>query len=464
MAIGRKRRKRQRSLFVESGSLRTPGHPFYERLNKVLEKHGFDEFVEQECSRFYAGNVGRPGVPPGVYFRMLMIGYFEKLDSERGIAWRCRDSLALREFLGFELNESPPDHSTVSRTRRLMDVETHQSVFSWILRVLAKAGLVKGETIGIDSTTLEANAALRSIVRKDTGEGYEDYLRQLAASSGIETPTRADLARLDKDRKGKGSNDDWQNPHDPDAQIVKMKSGKTHLSHKDEHAVDMATGVVLAVTLHGGAKGDTKCLPETLAKADEEVYRLWEDLGGETIAEDREVVTDKSYHSNETLLRLKHEGYRTYISEPARGRRCWQGKEEHRDAVYENRRRIHRARGKRLLRRRGEVLERGFTHYLDSGGMRRTHLRRHPNILKRLLVQVASFNLGILMRKLVGAGTPRELAAQFSGLISALNRLLAPTRTLCRVSVATWVSRFGSVALLPRLQTRLLPTGLATGC
>lgn len=425
MAMGRKKRKKQRSLFVESSALRTPGHPFYERLNKLLSKHSFDEFVEKTCARFYAGNVGRPGIPPGVYFRMLMVGYFEKLDSERGIAWRCRDSLALREFLGYELNENPPDHSTVSRTRRLIDVETHQSVFSWVLEVLAKAGLVKGETIGIDSTTLEANAALRSIVRKDTGQEYEEYLRQLAESSGIETPTRADLARLDKDRKGKGSNDDWKNPHDPDAQIVKMKNGKTHLSHKDEHAVDMATGVVLAVTLHGGAKGDTRCLPETLFKADDELSSLREALDGEGIASEQEVVLDKSYHSNQTLFSLKADGYRSYVSEPTRGRRRWKGRTDYRDAVYENRRRIGGNRGKRLLRKRGELLERAFTHYLDSGGMRRTHLRGHPNILKRLLVHVGAFNLGILMRRILGAGTPRAFVALSRVLSDPLRRLLA---------------------------------------
>src|SRR5207342_1332120 len=183
----------------------------------------FDRFVEEQCRPFYAPVMGRPSLPPGRYFRLLMVGYFEGLDSERGIAWRAADSLSLRQFLGLELSEAPPDHSTISRTRRLIDVETHQAVFTWILKRLAAAGLVKGQTIGIDATTLEANAALRSLVRRDTGESYQEFLTKLAEASGIRTPTRAALARLDRKRKKKGSNQEWTHPHDPDARITKMK-------------------------------------------------------------------------------------------------------------------------------------------------------------------------------------------------------------------------------------------------
>lgn len=414
MAMGR-RKKGQRQLFVDSGSLPTaPGHPFYKKLNQVLGKHGFDEFVEAISGKFYAEKVGRPSIPPGVYFRMMLIGYFEKLDSERGIAWRCKDSLGLRGFLGYELHEEPPDHSTISRTRRLIDLETHQAVFRWVLEVLAKAGLIKGKTIGIDGTTLEANAALRSIVRRDTGESYEAFLKELAKESGIETPTREDLARLDRKRPKKGSNDDWTNPNDRDAQITKMKDGRTHEAHKDEHAVDMATGAVLAVGLYGGAAADTETLATTLKQAEENLWAAEEAVNeGVWLREDlaSEVVLDKGYHSNETLVYLDGQGFRTYVSEPRRGRRRWGKHPQAQGPVYANRRRIKGRRGLQLLRKRGELLERGFTHYLDNGGMRRTHLRRHPNILKRLLVQVAGFNLGLVMRKLVGRGTPRELAA-----------------------------------------------------
>ncbi len=250
LAMGkRKRRVRQASMWIATTDLpTTAAHPFYERLNRILDEAGFDAYVEALCASFYA-SIGRPSLAPGQYFRLLLVGYFEGLDSERAIAWRAADSFALRRFLGLELPEAPPDHSTISRTRRLIDLETHRAVFTWVLDGLAAAGLVKGETIGIDATTLEANAALRSIVRRDTGETYQAFLTQLAQASGIETPTRADLARIDRKRTKKGSNDDWTHPHDPDARITKMKDGRTHLAHKAEHAVDLETGAVVAVTV-----------------------------------------------------------------------------------------------------------------------------------------------------------------------------------------------------------------------
>jgi len=233
----------------------TAAHPFYARLNQILDQHDFDRHVEGLCQPFYADEVGRPGLPPGRYFRLLLIGYFEGLDAERAIAWRAADSLALRKFLGLVLPEAPPDHSTISRTRRLIDLETHEAVFTWMLQRLADAGLVKGKTVGVDATTLEANAALRSIVRRDTGESYQDFLTKLAQASGIETPTRADLARMDRKRKKKGSNGDWTHPHDPDAKITKMKDGRTHLAHKAEHAVDLESGVIVGVTVQDADDG-----------------------------------------------------------------------------------------------------------------------------------------------------------------------------------------------------------------
>jgi transposase len=238
---------------------RSAAHPFYARLNQIFEKADFDGYVEALCQRFYADAIGRPSLAPGRYFRLLLIGYFEGLDAERAIAWRAADSLALREFLGLVLPEAPPDHSTISRTRRLIDLETHEAVFTWILQQLADAGLVKGKTIGIDATTLEANAALRSIVRRDTGATYQEFLTQLAQASGIDTPTREDLARIDRKRPKKGSNDDWTHPLDPDAKITKMKDGRTHLAHKAEHAVDLDTGAVVAVTAM--ARASKRSLP-----------------------------------------------------------------------------------------------------------------------------------------------------------------------------------------------------------
>jgi len=250
MAIGKRKHARQETLWIPTGQIAAPpAHPFYRRLNEILTQNEFDKFVEQLCAKFYAPKMGRPGLIPGIYFRLLMIGYFEGLDSERGIAWRTADSLALRTFLGLEITEAPPEHSTISRTRRLIDLETHQAVFTWVLKRIADAGLLKGKTIGIDATTLEANAALRSIVRRDTGDTYQEFLTKLAKESGIETPTREDLARLDRKRPKKGSNDDWTHPYDPDARITKMKDGRTHLAHKTENAVDLETGAVVGVTL-----------------------------------------------------------------------------------------------------------------------------------------------------------------------------------------------------------------------
>ena len=257
------------------------GHPFFERLNRVLEESGFDAFVEGLCEAFYACRLGRPSLRPGRYFRLLFIGYFEGVSSERGIAWRVADSLSLRSFLDLDMTEAAPDHSTLSRTRRRIDVETHEAVFTWVLERVAEAGLVRGKTVGIDATTLEANAAMRSIERRDTGESYEAFIRRLAEASGVETPTRADLARFDRSRKNKKtSNKEWQSPQDPDAKVAKMKDGRTHLAHKAEHGVDMDTGAIVSVTVQDASAGDSATLPETLTMAAEQVELVQPDGPG----------------------------------------------------------------------------------------------------------------------------------------------------------------------------------------
>ena len=414
----RKDRARTPGLWIATNELPpTGGHPFYQRLNQVLDAHAFDEFVEAQCAPFYADTVGRPSLTPGTYFRLLLIGYFEGIDSERGIAWRTADSLALRGFLGLGLDEVPPEHSTISRTRRLIDVETHRAVFTWILQVLATANLVKGKTIGIDATTLEANAALRSIVRRDSGETYQEFLTRLAQASGIETPTRADLARLDRKRPKKGRNTEWRHPHDPDARITKMKDGRTHLAHKAEHAVDMETGAIVGVTVQGTDQGDTTTVADTVTAAAEALEAVAAVTDGETAVID-EVVADKGYHSNQVLVDLAALDLRTYIAEPDRGRRKWKKKADARDAVYANRRRICGARGRALQRRRSERLERPNAHLYETGGMRRTHLRGHANILKRLCVHVGGFNLGLFMRTRFGIGTPRSLQGRVALLVA----------------------------------------------
>jgi transposase len=423
MAMGKRKRNRQPGLWVAATDFPTAAsHPFYTRLNQLLRAQGFDDFAEAQCATFYADTIGRPSLAPGIYFRLLLIGYFEGIDSERGIAWRAADSFALRDFLGVGLEDAPPDHSTISRTRRLIDLETHRAVFTWVLQCLSTAGLVKGKTIGIDATTLEANAALRSIVRRDSGESYEEFLSTLAKASGIGTPTRADLARIDRKRKKKGSNDDWTHPHDPDAKITKMKDGRTHLAHKAEHAIDLETGAIVGVTVQDANQGDTTTILETLPEAAEQLEAV-AGVTDDAVAVIEEVVADKGYHSRTMVHDLETLEIRTYISEPDRGPQSWIDQEAERDAVYANRRRIRGARGKRLLRKRGELLERPCAHLYETGGLRRAHVRGHENVLKRLLVHAGAFNLGLWMRSVFGVGTPRGLQGRLRALGAVLSAL-----------------------------------------
>ena len=443
MAMGtRKQRQRQEGLWYRSELPEAPGHPFYQRLNQVLDKAGFDEFCESRCRKFYHEKLGRPSLVPGMYFRLMLIGFFEGIDSERGIAWRVADSLCLRQFLEIGLDEPTPDHVTISRTRRLMDEATHQEVFGWVLRLVAQAGLLKGKTIGIDATTLEANAAMKSIVRRDTQESYTDYLKRLAEAEGLEATDEAALRRMDRRRSKKGANADWINPNDPEAQITRMKDGRTALAYKAEHAVDMDTGAIVAVTTHGGAEGDTTSVGETLPAAGEAI--------AEHIAEPttngkfevnakglEELVADKGYHSGDVLVDLQGLEVRTYIAEPDRGRRKWAGKRAEQAAVYGNRQRIGSHRGKQLLRRRGEVVERTFAHAYETGALRRLYVRGKENVHKRLLLQAAACNLALLLRKMVGVGTPRAMQDAVAHLllvllqrISAMDAVNKPARSL----------------------------------
>jgi transposase len=436
--------EKQEDIWIAHRELaRAPGHPFYERLNELLEGAGFDEFVEGLCARFYHARLGRPSLQPGVYFRALLIGYFEGIGAERGIAWRVADSLGLRRFLRIGLDEYTPDHSTISRTRRLIDIDTHRAVFTWVLGLLADRGLLQGQRLGIDATTLEANAAMRSIVRRDTGESYEEFLRGLAKASGIATPTREDLARLDRKRKKRTSNKEWKSPVDADARIAKMKDKRTHLAHKAEHAVDLDTGAVVAVTLQGADQGDTTTLDETLCEAGmavaEQVGREAElrphDPPKVNLAGIEETVTDKGYHSGAVVKRMKAYGVRSYMPEKKqKGQRNWAGKAAEQQAVYANRRRVRGEYGKSLLRRRGELVERSFAHCYETGGMRRCHLRGHENILKRQLIHVGGFNLSLILRKMLGAGTPRELKNRAGQLFLQLLRfLLGPRKAVPRI-------------------------------
>ena len=468
MAMGRRTEQgRTPEMWVATQTLpKSPGHPFYQALNRALDAEGFDAFVEAQCAPFYAATVGRPSLRPGRYFRLLLIGYFEGQDSERGIAWRTADSLSLRAFLGVGLDEATPEHSTISRTRRLIDLETHRAVFTWVLQVLAHADLVKGLTVGVDATTLEANAALRTIVRRDSGERYDAFLTRLAVESGIETPTRADLARLDRTRPKKGRNADWQHPHDPEARITKMKDGRTHLAHKAEHAVDMDTGAIVGLTVQGADEGDTTTVAETLVEAADELEAVAEVTAGVTGVIEN-VVMDKGYHSNHVLVGLTEAGFRTFVAEPARGRRRWRGQPDAQAAVYANRRRIASPRGRALQRQRSLRLEQPHAHLYETGGMRRTHLRGHANITKRLLVHAAAFNLGLLMRQAVGVGTPRGLQGRTAPAVAALVAIWTALATV----VDGWyaASHIAAISLTQVWRLELLPVELpepplTTGC
>jgi transposase len=428
MALGKRVAQNQADFWIATDRLApAPAHPFYQKLNQILAARGFDAFCATSCQKFYAQKLGRPSIPPGVYFRMLMLGYFEKLASEREIAWRCADSLALRAFLGYRVDEGTPDHSSLSRTRNRIDLETHQAVFDWVLKRLTEQGLLKGQTLGIDASTLEADAALKSIVRRDTGQSYREFLLELARASGLETPTAEQLAKFDRQRKNKSaSNDDWFNPNDPEAKITKMKDGRTHLAYKNEHAVDLDSGAIVAAEIHLANEGDTTTMWGTLEKAAESLQEIREDVQVQAtcqangVADPSELqiqatVQDKGYHSAQTLVNLEELEIRGYLAEPDRGRQRWTAddpdeqefKRQAQQAVYRNRRRRRSRRSKALHRRRGEYVERTFEHVLDDGGMRRVWLKGRTKIAKRYLIHTAAFNLGLLLRKLTGFGTPK---------------------------------------------------------
>ena len=456
MAMGRREdQQKQEPLWIAHTELASaPGHPFYEKLNELLDAERFDPFVEALSAKFYADKFGRPSLLPGIYFRALLIGYFEGIEAERGIAWRVADSLGLRRFLGIALTEATPDHSTLSRTRRLIDLETHEQVFSWVLNLLADRGLLQGKRIGIDATTLEANAAMKSIVRRDTGESYNEFLTGLARESGIETPTREDLARLDRKREKRTSNKEWMSPTDGDARIAKMKDGSTHLAHKAEHAVDMESGAVVAITLQAADLGDTTTVHQTLAEAGLAVAELIvrevelhpEEEPKVNVNGIEELVADKGYHSGAVLEHVKELEVSTYIPERKQaGKRNWDGKQSEQQAVEANQSRVTGDYGKQLLRRRGEFVERSFAHCYETGGMRRCTLRGHENILKRLLIHIGAFNISLILRTMLGTGKPRELKNRAARLVLRLFEWLTG-RYRSEVAVE---SRTASILTLP---------------
>ena len=436
MGMGRRKRERQGELWVAASDLAAaPRHVFYDTLNRLLAKGGFDEWVEGLCAPFYAENSGRDSIPPGVYFRMLMVGYFEGLDSQRGIAWRCADSLSLKAFLGCGPAEAPPDHSSLTRIRDRLPLEVHEQVFAFVLRLAAAHKLLKGKTVGVDATTLEANAAMKAIVRRDTGEDWKEYLKRLMREQGLvgqdEEPTDEQLRRFDRQRKTKKvSNSEWGSPSDPDSRIARLKDGRTHLAYKAEHVVDLETELVLEAGVYTADEPDGDTLLESVALAQRNLTAAGLEV------EIREIVADKGYHKNEALADCAECELRTYIPEPDRGRRRWADKPPEQEAAFRaNRRRVRGQRGRRLQRLRSERVERSFAQVCETGGARRTWLRGLEKLAKRYRLVAAAHNLGLLMRRLFGIGKPRGL----QGAAAALFGACGPAPALADV-----LRRFGS--------------------
>ena len=417
MAMG-KRQTKQPDLFIPTAALPVaPGHPFYDKLNAMLAGARFDGFVEKLCRPYFAEHLGRPSVPPGVYFRMLFVGYFEGIDSQRGIAWRCADSRSLQEFLGYLPTEPTPDHSSLTNIRRRLPVVVVENVFAFVLDLAEQKGLTIGKTVGVDATTLEANAAMKTLQRRDNGDDYKTYLRQLAAEDGLENPTDEELRRFDKKRQGKKlSNEQWVSPTDPDSKITKMKDGTTHLAYKAEHVVDLKTELVLAAEVYPADQADSATMTTSVATAEVNLARA------DSAAEIEEVAADKGYHKLETLAEFAEAQYRTYIPEAEQPyEHTWMEKPPEQERAYRNnRRRVRGRRGKRLQRQRSEKVERSFAHVCETGRARRSWLRGLVDVSKRYLLQVAAHNLGIVMRWLFGVGTPRSLQGSAAALAAAL--------------------------------------------
>jgi transposase len=419
MALG-KRKPKQDELFIPTAKVASgPGHPFYSKLNQVLAEAGFDQFVEQLCASYYKEG-GRPGIPPGVYFRMVLIGYFEGLDSQRGIAWRCADSLGLRTFLGMGITEDTPVHASMTIIRQRLPESVYDKVFVFVLSLLEQKGLLRGKAVAIDATTLEANAAMKSIVRKDTGEDWKEYLQGLAKAEGIQNPTEEDLRRLDRARKDKKvSNQQWESPIDPDSRIAKMKDGRTHLAYKAEHAVDVASEAIVATTVTFADRSDPQSAPVTLSLAEANLVLA----GSETEIE--EAVMDKGYHDVGLLAGLIERGVRTYIPERRQKSRRWTDKPvEHEQAFRANRRRVRGNKGRQLNRWRSERCERTFAHVCETGGGRRAWLRGHTNVSKMHTLKCAAYNLGLLLRKVWGLCKPRNAEAAGTALFFVFGTLL----------------------------------------
>ena len=414
----------QPELFVPSCQLVQPAtSSFYVKLDQTLQSFSFAPEVRRLCRAAYDNHGrGRPGVDPVVYFKMLMVGFFENLSSERGIAARCQDSISIRAFLGYDLTGNTPDHSTLSLIRSRLGVKVYDQVFVLILRALQEHGLVKGRNVGIDASVIEANASLKGLVNRQTEEAYWEYVRRLAAENGIDPKDAEAVRRFDRKRPKKMSNQDWKNPHDPDAKIGPTKAGATDMIYKPETTVDLDTGTILKAEVRPGDEPDQKDLATHVLEAQENINEA-KDLPAGTLTIES-ATADKGYHAVEEMGFLQQEGIRTVISDPVINRNMDKLTDEESKVVRSARRSAKSKSGKELLRSRGMHLERPFAHILDAGGARRTTLRGSDNLNKRFKFSAAIYNLSQLMRKLLGVGTPKQWAAWGKALFSVFWRLL----------------------------------------
>lgn len=410
----------QQSLWLPTAEIvSTPAGGFYQKLDEALSSFGFGDRVRALCEPFYCTDEsvgGRPGIDPEVYFKMLLVGFFEDISSERGIATRCGDSLSIRQFLHYSLTETTPHHSSFTRIRQRLDDSVYDDVFGLILAALKEQNLLKGKNIAIDASTIEANASLKSLEHRMTGEAYRQYVKRLAKEAGVDTDDPAAVSRFDKKRPGrKTSNKDWQNPHDPDAKIGPTKRGSMRMIYKPEHIVDLDTGAILDVDIRPGDEADTHELAAKIFSAEERVNGA---LGNDPDTKLFESATgDKGYYSVAELRELYAEGIRINVKDPIDNRRLDKLSDEDRAVVESARHTTSSESGKDLMKRRGMHLERSFAHILDDGGGRRTTLRGRSNILKRYRIQAMGMNLSLLMRALIGVGTPKQaLATAFSAI------------------------------------------------
>jgi hypothetical protein len=438
----RAEREQQNEFWINRQEIAAPrASGFYRRLEGTLQEKGFAAGVWKLCAPAYAdlSKGGRPGIDPVVYFKMQMVGFFEDLPSQRAIASRCDDSRAIREFLGYDLTESTPEQSSFTVIRQRLSLEIIEAVHRLVLSMLREHGLLRGRKLGIDSSVIEANASLRALEHRNTEESYWDYVRRLAAEAGVDPEDSKAVRRFDKKRPDrKTSNEEWVNPHDPDAKVGRTKDGATDMIYKPEHVTDLESGAIVSAEVRPGDAGDTVELTERVAGA---VGTLTEVCGEECLDQlGRELAADEGYFALEEIRSLQELDVRTVIADPKSGRRRQDLAEDDQSVLQRAQRAVQSKTGKALLRRRGEHLERSFAHVLDHGGCRRTTLRGTANLNKRYLVAVLTHNLSVLMRKLYRCGTPKQWVARGWAVFTVMIRFAA--RTTAEIRSYLFLSRY----------------------